>query len=317
MAAAVCAASPAPHLPGRDLEGAAALSPADAGLVLDEPSVENGSAAAAARAEAGACAAPMIRTDGGRGGTGSRTWGSAKVLGRALLASLPAPSAGGQVLELGAGTGELAISLGQAGWRNIVATDGEPAVVRNMKYNVQANKMGHAVRCVRWDWADPAPKGIDLENIDLCVGSDLVYYDREHSALAALLARVLAARSCAASPGAAERHSPARVLLVSRLRVAVRDGGQVVHRDSTDVSQLPGTTLGRFLDEELPSAGLCAQLVWPIPGGGDLDAGFLMHEVVVSDGAAAGTAQAASLAEMEPPIECTESAAEANARIES
>merc|ERR1712228_738303 len=83
------------------------------------------------------------------------------------------------ILELGAGTGQLAVTLALAGWRGIMATDSEPAVVRNMKSNVQANRLGHAVRCLRWQWEDPPPTCLELADVDLVIGSDLVYYNRE------------------------------------------------------------------------------------------------------------------------------------------
>merc|ERR1719464_194337 len=100
--------------------------------------------------------------------------------------------------------------LARAGWRGILATDGEPSVVRNMRYNVNANRLGHAARCLELDWSDAAPKKVDLASVGLCIGSDLVYHDRPHRELAATLRRVLAARPAGgATP---------RVLLVLTLR---------------------------------------------------------------------------------------------------
>lgn len=107
-----------------------------------------------------------------------------------------------------------------------------------MKYNVQANRLGHAIRCVRWDWGEPAPTGINLSNVDFCIGSDLIYYHRSH--------RDLATSACRASP---------RVLLLSRLRIAEDDGhGQVVHRSSGEGYK--GSSMERFVEEELPEHGL-------------------------------------------------------------
>jgi len=123
------------------------------------------------------------------GGTGHQTWSSAHILANVLL-EMDSEERGAQkfamtqevtasiqqvpdgattgraarktpkqpqrcILELGAGTGQLAVTLGLAGWKGIMATDSEPAVVRNMKSNIQANRLGHAVRCMRWQWEDP------------------------------------------------------------------------------------------------------------------------------------------------------------------
>mmetsp|Transcript_2890 Transcript_2890/g.8642 ORF Transcript_2890/g.8642 Transcript_2890/m.8642 type:complete len:348 (+) Transcript_2890:171-1214(+) len=160
------------------------------------------------------------------------------------------------VLELGAGTGGLAIELAQGGFASaITATDGEPGVVKNMKYNVQANRLGHAVRCRRWDWGQEPPDDLDLSSVDICIGSDVVYYDRPHADLAAALRRVLAAAR-------APEKAPVRVFLLLMLRAAEAHGGRVVHRVSAQGYR--GGAVERFLEVELPEQLLRAERL-PIP----------------------------------------------------
>lgn len=232
------------------------------------------------------------REQGHRGGTGNTTWLGASVLASSLIAMeagaagqqwrLP-PKQKRQVLELGAGTGQLAIDLARDGWRGITATDGEKAVVKNMRYNIQANRLGHAVRCLKWDWEEPSPKSVNLSDVDLCIGSDLVYYNRTHSHLAALLFKVLSARE-------ATRERPApRVLLVLTLRKSVEDGcGNVVHK-ACGKEEYTGSCVHRFLESELPVFGLAAvHLEVPLAAlnGFDADAirsGFHLYEVYVAD----------------------------------
>lgn len=233
--------------------------------------------------KAGDTSQPTIRTFKDRGATGYQAWRAGHLLAEALLRMDLAPQvepggaprlaeaqARGCVLELGAGAGETAIMLASAGWRKIIATDGESGIVRNMKYNVLSNKLGHAVQCKCWDWASPAPSGIDLASVDLCIGADVVYYDRPHSDLAALLRKVLAAR-------AAGRARP-RALLMLTLRHAVREGGQVCHKGSTN--GYAGGSIERFVEEELPAENLVARLVDPIPGEEDVEgSSFRLYEV--------------------------------------
>lgn len=160
-------------------------------------------------------------------------------------------------LELGAGTGHLAVSLALSGWRGIFATDGEAAVVRNMKYNVQANRLGHAVRCMKWQWEDTPPKGLDLADVDLVIGSDLVYYNRAHGMLAAVLRQILTARS------ADDLRPPAQAFLLCCVRQAHTDGGgQIVHHLSND--GYAKSSMQSFVEEELPGHGLTAHRC-PIP----------------------------------------------------
>lgn len=165
-----------------------------------------------------------------------------------------------RVLELGAGTGQLSMDLAMEGWRGIIATDGEPAVVKNMRYNIQSNRCGHAVRCLKWDWKSPPPKGVNLADIDLCFGSDLVYYNRKHADLAALLYTVLSSRE------ATEDRPAIRALLLLTLRKPKDDGnGIVVHEECGD-GGYEGSCVQNFLEGELPAAGLVARrLVIPQP----------------------------------------------------
>lgn len=213
---------------------------------------------------------PVIREQCGRAGTGHKTWHGAHVLGRllmgedpctrdALLFGDPPPASPKEccVLELGAGTGQLAIDLARDGWRKIIATDGERSVVRGMKHNVYANRLGHAIRCLHWDWAEEPPKALDLANVDLVIGSDLVYYSRSHGPLAKAIRCILRARQ----PG--DPRPPPRVLLLVTMRRVDADGaGQVVHHSDPDC--YTGSNVERFVEVELPAEGLFAQDL-PVP----------------------------------------------------
>eukprot|EP00927_Polykrikos_kofoidii_P084549 TRINITY_DN8940_c0_g2_i2.p1 TRINITY_DN8940_c0_g2~~TRINITY_DN8940_c0_g2_i2.p1 ORF type:complete len:248 (+),score=39.08 TRINITY_DN8940_c0_g2_i2:50-745(+) len=178
---------------------------------------------------------PIIR-DSTAGGTGNLTWCASHLMSPILLGMEAAAIAADEAL---------------ASWRNIIATDGEPGVVRNMKYNVQANRLGHAVRCLRWDWADPAPKGIDAK-VDLVIGCDVVYYKKTHRPLALALRRVLTARE-----------PPCRALVLLTIRAEHDDGqGRVVHTASG--AGYSGSSVQRFVEEELAEEGLKA-IHMPIP----------------------------------------------------
>mmetsp|Transcript_3274 Transcript_3274/g.9264 ORF Transcript_3274/g.9264 Transcript_3274/m.9264 type:complete len:279 (+) Transcript_3274:62-898(+) len=236
-----------------------------------------------------AASAPIRQTKGG--GTGHLTWGSSHILANVLVAldaeerearklaapqevaagtqRLPDGAAAGRsagkapkrpqrcVLELGAGTGQLAVTLARAGWRGIWATDGEPAVVRNMKYNVQANRLGHAVRCMKWDWQDSPPSSLELADVDLVIGADLVYYNRAHGMLSSVLRSILTARP------PSDPRPPVRALLLCCLRQAYDDGaGQVEHHPSSE--GYAGTSMQRFIERELPSQSLVARQL-PLP----------------------------------------------------
>lgn len=216
--------------------------------------------------------APTVRESRGAAGTGHQTWHGASILSSFLVPpdkSLQTArmvtedsvtnfcvaegflKKGSNILELGSGTGKLALDLARSGLLNITATDGDPGVVKNMKFNVQSNRLGHAVRCRCWDWAHDPPVGMDLSAFDLCIGSDLVYYNRPHAHLALALRRILTAKK--------DDLPPAKVLLLLTLRTIEDNGGRVVHHVSSE--GYPGSSVQRFVEDELPAEGLEARSV--------------------------------------------------------
>jgi ribosomal protein L11 methyltransferase len=67
-----------------------------------------------------------------------------------------------KVLDLGTGTGILAISAALLGAGDITAVDNNNLAVETAGRNVELNKLGHAVRCERGDASDYMETGADL-----------------------------------------------------------------------------------------------------------------------------------------------------------
>jgi SAM-dependent methyltransferase len=189
--------------------------------------------------------------------TGGRVWEAAGVLEQCLKLERPET-----ILELGAGTGKLAISLarGQKGTK-VIATDLRERL-GNMKHNIGMNKMHHAVRCLEWEWGAGAPS-LPWETISLCVGSDVVYYDGKHTALANAL-RVVA-----------DRAIPIRLML--RIRQPYGDGDALTFAPSADDA---GSAVSRFVNLELPQAGLRA-IPGAMPEELNHDGSFRLMDVVL------------------------------------
>jgi SAM-dependent methyltransferase len=189
--------------------------------------------------------------------TGGRVWEAAGVLEKCLRLEKPET-----ILELGAGTGKLAIALarGQKGTK-VIATDLRERLA-NMKHNVGMNQMHHAVRCLEWEWGSGVPS-LPWETIALCVASDVVYYDQPHTALANAL-RVVA-----------DRAIPIRLML--RIRQPYGDGDALTFAPSADGA---GSAVSRFVELELPRAGLRA-IPEAIPEELNADGSFRFVEVVL------------------------------------
>ncbi|CAN6661901.1 hypothetical protein TRVA0_033S01530 [Trichomonascus vanleenenianus] len=83
---------------------------------------------------------------------GFKTWGSSLVLAKKLIAN-PHMVRQGPVLELGAGTGLVGIVAGKLG-AQICVTD-LPAIVKNMRKNVELNEMSEQVEVETLDWLNP------------------------------------------------------------------------------------------------------------------------------------------------------------------
>lgn len=165
------------------------------------------------------------------------------------------------ILELGCGTGYLAMRLATATrGTKVIATD-IPDRMRSLSYNVNRNQLRHAIQCVPWDWNDEEPPTLPWHSVTQCVASEVVYYDETRGAVAALakaLATVL--RRC---------RTDVEVLLMLRVRVL----DNVVSADGTTVQGSGNSTLVpsdsydarssvfAFIEQALPRVGLRAELL--------------------------------------------------------
>jgi len=120
-------------------------------------------------------------TISGAGTTGLRTWEAAIHLASYLISPEASPLVRGKrILELGAGTGLLALMCaGYLGAKQVIATDGDEGVVEALKENATCNHLV-ADMSFRRLWWGRAIKGTWLEEefvpgvCDLVVGADVV-----------------------------------------------------------------------------------------------------------------------------------------------
>ncbi|CAK7226430.1 hypothetical protein SBRCBS47491_006229 [Sporothrix bragantina] len=115
------------------------------------------------------------------GTTGIRTWEAAMHLGQ-YLCQQPDLVQGKRVLELGAGTGYVAVLCAKfLGTISCVATDGSPEVINSLPDNVELNGQGQVLsKELAWgpsppdDWADWAGDGFDT-----ILGADITFDARD------------------------------------------------------------------------------------------------------------------------------------------
>ncbi|MDR7228976.1 putative nicotinamide N-methyase [Caulobacter sp. BE264] len=101
----------------------------------------------------------------------ARPWGGGLVLARHVL-DKPQTVTGRRVLDLGAGSGLVAIAAALAGAADVMAVDVDPCAVAAARLNAQAN--GVAVRCLRTDLLEGEPPEVDLVLVgDLFYAPDL------------------------------------------------------------------------------------------------------------------------------------------------
>lgn len=118
-------------------------------------------------------------------------WPAAVALSEHLVAS--GGVSGRSVLELGCGLAVPSIIAQKAGARRVVATDRHPLVPFFLARNAAANGV-HGIACHDLDWRHPVPAQPALpflEDMDLIIGSDLLYEPWQPGALASLLARIV------------------------------------------------------------------------------------------------------------------------------
>ncbi|KAI5858817.1 putative methyltransferase-domain-containing protein [Tricharina praecox] len=105
----------------------------------------------------------------GLGTTGLRTWEAALALSEYLLLH---PPHGQRVLELGAGTGVVALVAARCGAEDVLATDGDEGVCDVLRENVGRNGLGGRVRVEQRQWGG---KRDVPEDVQLVVGADVTY----------------------------------------------------------------------------------------------------------------------------------------------
>ncbi|CUA72267.1 hypothetical protein RSOLAG22IIIB_00932 [Rhizoctonia solani] len=105
----------------------------------------------------------LAQTDDGTS-NGTALWLAGQVLA-AYMASLPPPTGGARVIELGSGIGFTALVLASLGY-HVMATDAHPAVLSLLIQNIQRNayslpgsvqvrELDWCVPPEQWDWSDP------------------------------------------------------------------------------------------------------------------------------------------------------------------
>ena len=191
-----------------------------------------------------------VRVDAG-GATGGVVWNAAHVMADVLADRDRAAGRDGAkqlILELGCGTGYLALRLASASRRTrVIATDVAERM-RLVQYNAGKNQLRHAVRAVAWDWrADPP--SLEWGEITRCVACEVVYYDEYPEGLAAL---------ASALNVVFERCRPGiEVLMMVRVRIQEGDveSSAMVPSDSYDER----SSVYTFIETTLPAHGLRAE----------------------------------------------------------
>eukprot|EP00977_Amphora_coffeiformis_P009390 scaffold2168_cov180-Amphora_coffeaeformis.AAC.9 len=127
----------------------------------------------------------------GAGATGLAVWNSSLLLSRMLqqlaVSSNDWSSSRMRVLELGCGTGLASLTAAALGANQVLATDGNPAVVALADQNIRANGLSDRVRPQVLPWN--LMNALDYaDEMDLVVGSDLTYQSQNWPALAETMA---------------------------------------------------------------------------------------------------------------------------------
>ena len=115
------------------------------------------------------------------GTTGFRTWEAALFLGAFLTCESNHLVAQKSIIELGAGTGFLSILCAKhLGAHHVLATDGSPAIVNDLKTNLQLSKLedDNRIQTSILQWGHPLGSSIadgrDAQ-YDLAIGADVTY----------------------------------------------------------------------------------------------------------------------------------------------
>ena len=218
------------------------------------------------------------------GATGGTLWQASRVLADVIIEKRR--GTGGEMdlvsgqregkqtfLELGCGTGYLAMRLAASErGTKVIATDIAERM-RNLKFNVNRNSLRHAVQCVPWDWQCDPP-ALDWGSITHCIASEVVYYEetRGHLSTLANTLETIFLR-CRAD---------LQVLLMLRVRVleqSVGSDGTVNESSSTLVpsdSYDSRSAVFDFIESVLPRVGLRSVL---LPLGERAEVGLRLYQV--------------------------------------
>jgi|EP00900_Chrysochromulina_parva_P026525 SAM-dependent methyltransferase len=115
--------------------------------------------------------------DGSR--TGGAVWDASLVLAHYLDRNHERWLSGSSILELGSGLGLASIVASRVGFSDVIATDGDPAVVKMARENVADNLASSSTEVALLDWADDAallrlhPPGRALP--DVVMAADVIY----------------------------------------------------------------------------------------------------------------------------------------------
>jgi predicted nicotinamide N-methyase len=121
------------------------------------------------------------------GTTGNRTWEAALHLGSFLASEAGEALRGKRVIELGAGTGFLALFCARhLGVESVVVTDREPFLIDNIRACVRYNldrRESIPIYPAVWEWGTPLERTGELDGVaegglkfDVALGADLVSF---------------------------------------------------------------------------------------------------------------------------------------------
>lgn len=133
----------------------------------------------------------------GAGSTGLAVWNSSILLSRLLQQLAVAVedwSTNKRVLELGCGTGLASLTVAGLGAANVLATDGNPAVVALAEQNIRDNGLSDRVQAqlLPWSFMDAVDYA---DEMDLVMGADLTYQSQNWPALSETMATVVKPRT--------------------------------------------------------------------------------------------------------------------------
>ena len=126
-------------------------------------------------------------------------WNSSLLLARLLqqiasFSNTNTPWSSLRILELGCGTGLASLTAAATGATQVVATDGNPAVIQLAQQNIRNNNLSNVVQAQVLPWG--FMNALDFaDDMDLIMGSDLTYQSQNWPALAETMATIVKPRT--------------------------------------------------------------------------------------------------------------------------